>query len=98
MAGVLALQSIGESLVELLGDAFQASPPTGFAGTDATFSMVSADQMAGGGFRSDSNFSGDRVSLLLHRVTISEHSRSARPRSDLASPLPNARLASRRRC
>lgn len=88
LAGVLALQSLGESIVELLADGFQANPPGEMNGSGATFAMISADQMAAGTFRVGDNFSGDRVSLLLHRVTISEHMRSARPQRDRGAPLP----------
>ena len=72
MANVLAIHSVGNSIVTFLRNSYTQLRAT----TDlpqCTFDLVSSTQLA------DENNVATRIALLLYRVTVNEHVRQRRP-------------------
>lgn len=90
----MAMRSVGESIATFLSRAHAAEPKAFTEEFPARFAMLSTGEMARPGFGIDQTPGGDSagggnlVSLLLHRVSISEHLRSARPQLDRPAALP----------
>lgn len=90
----MAMRSVGESIAAFLSRAHAAEPKAFTDEFPARFAMLSTGELARPGFGSDEapdspgGGGGSLVSLLLHRVSISEHLRSARPQLDRPAALP----------
>lgn len=82
------MRAIGESIATFLTHAFGEEPAPFRGDYPTTFLPLSTGEMAQQGFPSGDAFANNVVTLLLHRVTISEHLRQARPQLDRPAPLP----------
>lgn len=71
MTNVLAIHSVGESLVTYLSNSYPQSLRDSY---DCTFRLVSSGEMA----NAQSEFQHLTVSLYLYRVTMNEHLRTTR--------------------
>ena len=80
MANLLAIHSIGESLVSYFGHAYQALPREQkdelLSGSDPVFSLLSSKEMGGGPTSTDPTTSRPALTLYLYRVTMNEHLRN----------------------
>ena len=72
MANVLAIHSVGNSMVTYLRNSYPAVV-AGIAMPSCSFELVSCNQLAGAIDEST------RITLLLYRVTVNEHARQSRP-------------------
>lgn len=81
MANVFAIHSVGDSLVTFLRNAYPEELRGSFS---ADFKLISSGQLS----TAEATFD-DAVTLMLYRVTVSEHMRNARPstRPDSSPPL-----------
>jgi hypothetical protein len=80
LANVFALHSVGESLATFLRNAYPQALREQHA---AEFKLVSSGQLS----NPEASFE-DGLTLLLHRVTVSEHLRNARPSRNPDSVAP----------
>ncbi|PTL85945.1 DUF4255 domain-containing protein [Vitiosangium sp. GDMCC 1.1324] len=80
MANLLAIHSIGESLVSYFAHAWQALPQeqkdTLLSGADPVFSLVSSRELGGGPTASEPTASRPALTLYLYRVMMNEHLRN----------------------
>lgn len=81
MANVFAIHSVGDSLVTFLRNAF---PEELRASISPDFKLISSGQLS----TAEASFD-DAITLMLYRVTVSEHLRNARPpaQPDATPPL-----------
>jgi len=81
VANVFAIHSVGDSLVTFLRNTYPEQLRVPFP---AEFKLISTGQLS----TAEAEFD-DAVTLMLHRVTVSEHLRNARPldRPDSTPPL-----------
>jgi hypothetical protein len=80
MANLLAIHSIGESLVSYFGQAYQALPQDQkdmlLPGSTPVFSLLSSKEMGGGPTSTEPTTSRPALTLYLYRVTMNEHLRN----------------------
>lgn len=80
MANLLAIHSIGESLVSYFGHAYQALPQEQkdklLSGAAPVFSLLSSKEMGGGPTAAEPTTSRPALTLYLYRVTMNEHLRN----------------------